>query len=400
MENEILVKELKDTIAILVDKQADISKERIDELTTTVQNLTEKVNTEIMNNDGSFKGVKYVANEKQRFADAVEKGVAAYNKGSNESKQMFSVDFEISEKAAMTTGSNLDNTNGPVIQPSVNPELMYEPFRPEHLRDILRVISTDSDKHQHTRRFNYLPATATVAEGVSPLESKFSFKQYETKIKEIAGSLTVTNQMLDDVKGLQYFIANQVIEEYYNVEDREIMYGSGTGLSLDGIRTSATAFANGTRKAKFPNPNDVLRILMYQLRKNNYQASAFILPASIACDLDVLKNEFGDYINGQAILKGTRIWETTLIGENEFMGLDGSRGVTIVDRTGLNMAMSNQHLDNFTKRQVTFLASKRLGVAHYFNECVIKGDMYENTVASPGNPIVLAANAAIKMITP
>jgi len=117
-----------------------------------------------------------------------------------------------------------------------------------HMRDIIPVTATDMPLHY----FDQI-ATITVypdinSENGDAVAVDFTTTEKSVSVSRIAGIQDISKRVLKSIQWITSWLMRRLPENFLTVEDREILFGTGTGNSLDGIMKNAQNFVLGNIK--------------------------------------------------------------------------------------------------------------------------------------------------------
>src|SRR5690606_25229480 len=165
------------------------------------------------------------------------------------------------------------------------------------------------------------------------------------------------------------------------VEDRQILFGPGTGQNLHGIMPQATAFAlpaGFTRRAGTTKV-DVLRVAMLQNAVAMLPADGVILNDVDWADIELTKTTDGAYLFAQP--QGSvspRMWSlpvvtTPAMTADNFLVGNFVMGATVYDRMSVEVQISTENVDDFETNRATMRAEERIGLAVKRPQAFTKG---------------------------
>jgi HK97 family phage major capsid protein len=265
-----------------------------------------------------------------------------------------------------------DDFTGDVIVPDrVTNEVFSSPHNITRVRDIIGVGTTTSDTISFVRSTSTRNAD-TVAEGAAKGQSEEAFTEVTEPVQVIAHYFRVSNQALADFSQLATYLQVEGVAGLKDVEDTQILNGTGVSPDLSGIITDAgTTYAGGTDNTD-DTDIDVLVKAYWQLMGLKYMPSFIIVPPAKMKDIQLTKATDGNYIYPNFAPVGLNDWaingvplyvhhampaDTFLIGD--------SRKALVWDREQVNVKMSESDATNFTTNKTTIRIEERLAVATY-----------------------------------
>ncbi|EYB67408.1 putative phage phi-C31 gp36 major capsid-like protein [Deinococcus phoenicis] len=266
---------------------------------------------------------------------------------------------------------------GTLIQPQRLTEIIRPQVRADHVRDIIRVGNTTSNAIEYPRETLFTNNAAPVAEGQLKPESNLKFDTMTVGVKTIAHWVPISKQARDDIPMLTSYVDGRLVEGLHIVEDRELLYGDGTGEHLLGLIPQASAY---NRRKSGDTAIDTLRRARTQVRLAEYQADGIVLNPADWEDIELEKGSDGRYIWVSVVVGGEqRLWkmpviETTAITENDFLVGAFGMAAQIFLREDATVAISEHDRDNFVRNMLTLRAEERLALAVFRPQSFVHGE--------------------------
>jgi HK97 family phage major capsid protein len=254
------------------------------------------------------------------------------------------------------------------------------------------------------------PATsgaAGVAEGGAKPESTLNYSEVDEKVKKIATSLPVSDELLEDAESFQGYLNGRLTSFLATEEERQLLLGGGTDelsgvIGRTGVNTLGTAAA-GTIMAEH-----ILKAA------TGSRGSAFLDPDLIVMNptnwqtLRIAKDSSGQYYGGgpfqgpyggpngpvsagyfsAAPIWGMNCWVTNQIGAGTALLGNFRQAACIYRRGGPTVEASNSHSDFFTKNLNMVRAEERLALAVFrpASFVVLRSDSQPMVPPSIGSP--------------
>ena len=303
----------------------------------------------------------------------------------------FQFDFEVKAAGDMTGAGNVSGGNVPV-------EDRLEGFntiasRRVRLLDVMSPRSTSSNVVSWTYQANKDGAAAQTAEGSAKNQIDFDIVVASQSLKKTTAYIKVSTEMLDDISWIQSEINNELTRELLKAVESQAYSGDDTGQNLNGVRTTATAFAAGDLAGTVDSANevDVINAALTQIKKAEHdldRPAIFMHPDDVY-KLKSLKVSSSDrryvdmvYMAGDSMsISGVPIIESTLVTTDEYLVGDFSKSL-LVQKGGLRIEIGLDS-DDFTKNLRTILAEWRGLVVVKNNDrtAFIKGDFTTDKAA-------------------
>lgn len=266
----------------------------------------------------------------------------------------------------MTIAGNVSGGNVPVEQRIAGMNAIAS--RRIRIFDIVSRGVASSDVISWVYQSGKEGAAGQTAEGVLKNQIDYDLVVASESVKKTTAFIKISDEMLDDVDFMNSEINNELSRELLKAVEAQIYEGDGTGTNLNGIKTTATAFAAGAFALAVDNANivDVLRVAMNQILIADQDPATFILmhPSDVTA-LKLVKvgsadNRYVDelqIIAGQLTLDGVPIIATTLVTVDEYLVGNFSLA-TIYDKGSVNIEMGLDAND-FTLNLMTVRAEWR-----------------------------------------
>jgi HK97 family phage major capsid protein len=284
---------------------------------------------------------------------------------------------EILLKVDDMTQSN--TLTGAVIAPDYRPEIIYDPDRREHVRDLISVGTTNSSTVTFPYESAFDDNTDTTTEGAEYKQGDFDLAITTATVRKITAYVIVSEEMMDDVAGLSTYISTKLPSKLKIAEDHQLLYGNNSGTELYGVTAQATAYVDNLADADISRI-DILVDACRQVRDDEYQATAILIHPTDATLIKLTKDDNGNYIhpwifmpNGQITLDGVPVFVTTAITSGQFLVGDFKLGAQVFDRKQASLEFSYENENNFITGMVTVRIAERITLAVYRAKCFVYG---------------------------
>ena len=274
----------------------------------------------------------------------------------------------LSFKAAgdMLISTNVSGGNVPVEQRLAG--LNAIPSRTVRLLDIVSRGTAESNVISWVYQANKDGAAGGTSEGALKNQIDFDLVVASESVKKRTAFIKISEEMLGDIAFMEAEINNELMRELLKDVENQVYQGDGTGNNLNGILTTAAAFAAGTFAGTVDNANeaDVLTVAANQIKIGEFDAPNYIMmnPSDVTI-LKLIKTSTTDkrYIDrlvmiaGQMSLDGIPIIETTLVAAGTYL-IGAFDLATVYDKGSMSIEVGRDS-DDFTKNLVTVLAEWR-----------------------------------------
>jgi len=370
--------------------------DRIDDLQETADKLEkerEKVGPEVEDLRESFEEQKEAVQELQDEVDEMRK--EAHSRPGPDRKQVAeqletklaesgveeiadgrkrsaSFDLELRTKDILADGFLQD---GEVIEPTRVPDVVFDPQRPTHVRDVLSVGQTASDRIRYIQELNYNDGSASTvpSDGLTlKPESDFDLDVTDAPVRTVAHTFRVHREMLSDIPFLRSHIESRGLYGLMIEEDNQILYGDGTGENLTGLSQPADSQYDTSLTANFTstplNRLDHIEVAALQARQSEFPVSTAMMEPRSETDMRLTKDSDGDYIDEYDRLTGryTTAVNTAVADDEGFVGqFQGGLAVEMFEREGVTVEAFREDRDNVPKNLVTFRIEERIALPIY-----------------------------------
>lgn len=289
------------------------------------------------------------------------KALKGDDKGTAENAQ-----FSFKTVGDMTITANVSGGNVPVEQRLAG--LNTIATRKPKLMDLVSRGTATSNVISWVYQANRDGAAGGTTEGATKNQIDFDLVVTSQSVKKRTAFIKVSTEMLGDIDFMESEIKNELMRLLIKDVETQVYSGDNLGNNLNGIKTTATAFAAGTFAATVDNANeaDVLVVAINQIEIAEQPTPNYILlnPSDVA-KLLLIKVSTTDrrYIDrlvlvaGQLSLDGIPIIKTTLVTAGTY--LVGSFDMaTVYDKgeVSINVGLDG---NDFTKNMRTILAEWR-----------------------------------------
>lgn len=275
---------------------------------------------------------------------------------------------------------------GSLIDAMRLPEIYFDPAnRPQHVRDFMNVGTTSSNAVEfmveNVFTNNAAPqyqADPAAFELVAKAKSDLTFDLQTANVRTLAHYMVASRQVLDDAAMLRSYIDGRLRYGLALEEDKQILYGTGTGGDIEGIMVNANVQDAGGI-AGTDTALDHIRKAIAMARMAEYPVTAIMLNPTDWANIELTKGDDGYYVwasvpnGGEARLWRVPVIETTAVDEGEFLLGNFQMGAQLWDREQSTIRVSESHEDLFVKNGVVILAEERIALTIYRPQAFVKG---------------------------
>jgi HK97 family phage major capsid protein len=269
-------------------------------------------------------------------------------------------------------------TGGAGAFPEFLPTPVIPPFQPLTIRDLLDHGTTESNLIEWVKETLFTNAAAPVSEGALKPQSDITYDRVSIPVRTLAHWIKASKQILADFKQLMTLIDGRMRFGLKLVEEREILYGDGTGDHLFGLIPQATAYSGAYHRAT-DTRIDVIRHAMLQVNLAFYPATGICMSPHDWHDLEITKDSLGRYMianptqSTPGMLWGLPVAQAYSMAPGEFLVGAMKLCATLFDREDAQLLVSNEDQDNFVRNLVTVLEEERIALAVSRPQALIHG---------------------------
>jgi HK97 family phage major capsid protein len=264
-----------------------------------------------------------------------------------------------------TTLTESPTSGGKLVVPDYRPGIIPLPLTLPTVRDLLSEGTTTSNLSTYMKETQYTMAAAAVAEGGVKPESTLVFDQVSDEVEVIAHMLPVTNQLLEDEPALRAYIDERLMLGVRVAEDDQLLNGDGVSPNLHGLIPRATApdVARGTDT----NADAIAKQLAAIQNATNLVPTGLVMNPTNWLTTMLAKNTQGDYLSGSgpfAALPVPTLWGRPVAVTNAIVAgtalVVTAPAAMVLQRTPLNIAVSNSHQDYFARNLTALRCEERV----------------------------------------
>jgi HK97 family phage major capsid protein len=292
------------------------------------------------------------------------------------------VDVSDVMQKVMTVGTDF---TGDVIQPDRRPGVVVPPQQRTHLRDLMTVLPTGSDIIEIPKETSYGGNAGTVAENSAKPESSAQFEIASYRVETLAHLFRMTRRMFEDTNFIANWVRTRGVQGILDLEDTQILRGSGSTPDLQGLTTAGQGFTAGVSSISNPNRYDLLSRAVTQLRNNFYRPTQILVAPN---DYDAMlheKDADNNYIfgvpvgnaQGRLTVKGVPIIDHEAVVDGDFTVVDFNLAAELYDRQQVQVQFSEEDRDNFEKNLITARIEERLANAVWQSDGIVS-DSFSN----------------------
>lgn len=246
------------------------------------------------------------------------------------------------------------------------------------IRDVMNVQSINAGSIEYIEETSFTNNANWQVEGAQKAESALAWNEKTAPVRTLAHFIPATRQIMDDAPMLRNYIDNRLLYGLKVVEEDAILYGAGTGASLEGLMVNANVQNMATMTAG-GSKIDYIRRALTMARVAGYPPTGIILNPYDWESIEISKGTDGHYIfmtvndGGIPRLFRVPVIESVAMQEGDFLTGAFGLGCQLLDREQANVRVAEQHADFFTKNMVAILAEERVAMPVYRPQALVKG---------------------------
>lgn len=223
------------------------------------------------------------------------------------------------------------------------------------------------------------PAGAVeVAEGSAKPESTFSLELKSDTAATIAHWVNITRQALEDEGQLRGYVQGRLTFGLFKRLNAQVLNGNGTSPNLRGIlQTSGIGtYVSAAGESKLV----AIRKAKTVAALSEYAPDGVVLNPTDWESVELDTDDNGQFRAVASVAAGAtpRVWglavvETTNIAAGTFLVGGFREGVTLWERTGVNVYITDSHASNFTSNILTMLVEMRAALSVWRPKAMVKG---------------------------
>jgi hypothetical protein len=248
------------------------------------------------------------------------------------------------------------------------PDITFDPLRPTRIRDLFNVVTTKAHVIEWLRQKptgGFSGGATPVAEGYNKPESSFDFELVQKPMTTIATYTQITWQALNDINMLQDHVTRYLLGQMKEVEDVQLLYGSGLGANIEGLY-NVTGIQQHVQTTE--TRIDALRKAVTKIQNANYMPDGILMHPNDWEKVELAKDNENRYLYGNSPAAGAErvlwrlpVYVSTAVNElNPMVGAFRSDAVTIYDHDSAQLRISDSHGDTFIHNVFTLLLEQRL----------------------------------------
>ena len=256
------------------------------------------------------------------------------------------------------------------------------PTRKVHVRSLIPSVPLTDAIYSYPRYAVGEGSVGIQTEGAAKSQTDVDVTYVTASPIVIAHFQRHSEQVLQDIPRLLAFVSGRMVEQLLDKEDDQILNGAGSANTLNGIITQATAYAP-TGMANTANADRFSYLInaISQLAQSNWTPNGILVNPYAYYELLQIKTTTKEYtaplagltyLDNTLRLCGVPLYPSTAMATNAFTVGDWSQAEFLV-KNAIQVDISREDSDNFTKNLVTIRVEERCGLAVYQPSAFITG---------------------------
>jgi HK97 family phage major capsid protein len=251
------------------------------------------------------------------------------------------------------------------------PGIVLEARRRLTIRQLLTSRPTTAGLIYYVKVNSPISVASPQVEGLAKQENAVTFTVGQATVKTIATWIPASKQALDDVTELEGFLRASLPYYVNRLEETQLLSGDNTGENLNGLITQSTAFNTALLSATAGWTRiDQIGAAIEQIAMIDEVPPSFVALNPIDWwNMRRTKDTLGRYILGDPQSVGSpTIWDLIAVPTNSvvvgtfLVGGGDPAQCEIRDRMEMQVEISTEHADYFTRNLIAIRAEKRLAL--------------------------------------
>jgi HK97 family phage major capsid protein len=245
------------------------------------------------------------------------------------------------------------------------------------VRDLLPQLNTNSNTVEFAKEDTVTNnAGPQAAEGVAKGESALTFTLSFEPVQTLAHWIPASRQILDDATSLRAYLDMRLVYMLKQVEEDQLLFGTGVAPNLRGLVTSATAYDTSFSTPATDTFIDTIMHGITQVEENSdFPADGVILNSLDWASIQLIKTS-GSGADGRYVYSephsvtppsiwGLPVVATKAMPRGQFLTGAFRMACAIYDRSDVTVQISLEHDDFWVRNLAAFLVEERLALVVY-----------------------------------
>ncbi len=247
-------------------------------------------------------------------------------------------------------------------------------FQPNNIAPTFMQGTTNQNAVPYMAETVTAEGAAETEEGAAKPAADISFAEASTPVENIAVTIQVTNQLLEDEGFMRAYVQGRLRLFVGNREDLQLIEGDGVAPNLTGILIVAGVNTETYSIASNVTDNtlavDTIYNGMVQIREAFLDPSAIGMAAATWAIFQLAKDGNSQYLlGGPGSTAPARLWGVPVVQNERFpahanpleaIAIWSREAAMVVRRNALSLAVSDSHASTFSANVLTFRAEQRI----------------------------------------
>lgn len=376
-KNEGKVKDLKNQLEGTLDAyKAEVAKQG-GEMQKHLDTL--EINIKKLRNEGASSSKAMVLSTQQLLSKSFkeqEAEIKSWKERGFKGSQMNAI--ELKAAGDMTFANS---TTGVVVDRNYIPGIFGTVRRKERVRQVLSFGQMTGDAVPYVVQTGGEGGANNVDGGGQKPQTDKDIALKNAPARKIAHFIRTSEEIINDLPALSSFLTFQGLEDLYDKEDQQLLFGTGTGTptQLEGLTVgSGTLTAADVTISGISNAQEVDAIIAAAsaLAANEYSMNVIMVHPTTMYNIVSLKASDGDYLkrinftaDGRLVILGIPVFVSTAVTAGSFIVMDSRAGMGY-QRELPSVRFYDQDADNATKNLITIVIEERLALAKPYQNAV------------------------------
>lgn len=276
-------------------------------------------------------------------------------------------------------------------------EIKHDPNFYNRVRNnILTGSTSQTGAIRHSFETAETDSSAGKVKGSAQPQSAVTLTDVHTPIVTLFNLLTLPQEQADDIEMIESYLSTRLMSNLMDVEDVQLLRGTGVGANYSGLATGASSFATAAARETFvggladqfgtaANEYDVITAVAAGLANRNFMADKVFLNPLDYYSMVTRKASTNEYVMAQTVApngefmtiwNGVEIVKTPAQTAGTFTILDSKKSSQYWMREGSQIEFGMNEAD-FASNNISVRASIRGALTNYYAQGIVS-DTFAN----------------------
>lgn len=311
--------------------------------------------------------------------EALDKAHDDIHKFLRKEKKRFELDLK-----AVGTMTTANVTGSTTWGAQTRPGIIMNPNTRNHVRDFINVLPAGPGTDLYFMRENGAGegAIAPVAEGADKPQIDLDLVESSVKFETIAGWLKISRKALNNIPGITAYLQSRLPEKLMDVEDAQILYGTGSTPQIKGILASGNFKASTATAAQVLVEKIITDLSVLEDTYKRKATGILMRPVdyySLMTNKAIGSGEYDlpqvvSFVNGVLYIAGVPVGTTTALNSKDYIVGDFNAGTDLFVQEGIRIEFFEQDDKNVQQNLVTVRIEETVALPVYGDNFFIKGN--------------------------